>query len=42
MAERLTREHGVNVEVLPADLGAPAGLRAAEARIGELPRLARL
>src|SRR6202040_1740801 len=42
LAERLTREHGVNIEVISADLSLPAALAAIEQRIAERPRLTRL
>jgi short-subunit dehydrogenase len=39
IAERLARKHGRNVDVLPADLGSPNGVRAVEARIEAEPAL---
>jgi uncharacterized protein len=42
LARRLHLEHGVTAEVMTADLASPADLAAVEARIGELPDLARL
>jgi short-subunit dehydrogenase len=42
LGRRLHIEHGVTVEVMTADLSSPKDLAAVEARIGELPDLARL
>jgi short-subunit dehydrogenase len=42
LGQRLQREHGVGVEVLPADLSVAGDLAAVERRIVERPHLARL